>query len=788
MHALLIVALIAQVQVDVKTDAARTNRDRQRTVKVDTTDGDREPRRVAVTKEHLRTAFRSPAAATMLRRARAARSAQDSALVSYEATAYMRVSAGMGFSKIGRDRLVFRHENAAEIRWHRDVGAWIEVKGARSHFPAPADEVRKDNAEMADDQDLIDVPYYPGREPLITFNGNGLMKSTVDERDFIHPFAEGSEAYYTYAVGDSVVFRLPDGRSIRLRELIVRPRESRWNVAVGSLWFDAGSGQLVRAAYRLAVPLDVWAMVKEDDPEDYEEIPIWVRPMISPMHAQVTSIGVEYGLHDNRFWLPRLSTLEGSARVSFMRVPFTFQRSFRFRSINALDSLPTIAIVTPPQPPDSLSPEGREAWRDSVRQVRRQAVRDSIRQGLRPERLGCDSANGFRTVMRRVTESGMRIATQVPCDREKLWNSPALPGSLYDDGELLFGSAELEALKREALSLGVQPPMAFGRIPPELHYGLEYTRFNRVEGFSTGGEAKLRLGGGYEASLLARIGHADLEPNIELSLARTNLRRAIRARGYHRLVAANDWGNPLSFGSSLSALLFGRDEGFYYRATGAEIAWARDDKATWSYRAFVEQHDAARVENEFNLGAAFIPNIEARRNRFAGGAARFVHTRGLNPNGFRVFTDFRAEGAACDSAQSYGRAALDLTLSNGLGRYAGALTLSGGSSLGDLPAERRWYLGGAHTVRGQRADTAVNGDAFWLARVELGGRFQAARPVIFGDIGWTGSRERLSQIGRPLSGAGVGLSVLDGLVRVDLSRGIHPGHRMRLDTYVEARF
>ena len=114
--------------------------------------------------------------------------------------------------------------------------------------------------------------------------------------------------------------------------------------------------------------------------------------------------------------------------------------------------------------------------------------------------------------------------------------------------------------------------------------------------------------------------------------------------------------------------------------------------------------------------------------------------------------------------------------------------MSGGSSLGDLPSERRWYMGGAHTVRGQRPDTAVSGDAFWLARLELGGRFQAARPVVFGDIGWTGSRERLGEIGRPLSGAGVGLSVLDGLVRVDLSRGIHPGHRIRLDTYVEARF
>ena len=39
----------------------------------------------------------------------------------------------------------------------------------------------------------------------------------------------------------------------------------------------------------------------------------------------------------------------------------------------------------------------------------------------------------------------------------------------------------------------------------------------------------------------------------------------------------SDWGHPLSFSAGLSALLFGRDEGFYYRATGAEQRAARAD-------------------------------------------------------------------------------------------------------------------------------------------------------------------------------------------------------------------
>jgi hypothetical protein len=52
-----------------------------------------------------------------------------------------------------------------------------------------------------------------------------------------------------------VSFRLPGGRTIQLREMKVRPRSPKFNLAVGSLWIETATGQLVRAAYRLAAPL-----------------------------------------------------------------------------------------------------------------------------------------------------------------------------------------------------------------------------------------------------------------------------------------------------------------------------------------------------------------------------------------------------------------------------------------------------------------------------------------------------------------------------------------------------
>lgn len=798
MNALLLVALLMQVKTDAAVPRDSTD-STSKTRSVNIGVGDvrrdrREPRRVPVTEAHLRTAFKSPLARAVLTRARAARLSQDSALSSYDATAYLRISAGMGFSKIGRDRLIFRHENATRVRWHRDVGAWIDLKGSRTAIPvAPPDEERKESEELAGDSDMTPLPYYPGQEPLLSLNGTGVMKAQVDERDMVHPIAEGAEAYYRYEVGDSITFRLPGGRTISLRELRVRPREAKWNVAVGSLWFDAESGQLVRAAYRLAVPMDVWAMVKSEDPEDYDEIPIWVRPLISPMHAQVTAVAVEYGLYQGRFWLPRLRSAEGDARVSFVRVPFKFEQSFRYASVNAIDSLPPIQIAALSLPPDSLTEANRDKWRDSVREVRRQvrrAIRDSIERGLKPRESVCDSS-GARTFTEQRRHSNVRVAVRVPCDSRALASSPDLPKSIYDEGEEIFGSKERDALVKEALAMGAQPPFAPGAVPPTIEWGLAFTRYNRIEGLSSGLLVEQALGAGYTASLLARVGHADLEPNGELTLSRTNMSQTLRGRAYNRIVAANDWGNPLSFGSSVSALLFGRDEGFYYRASGVELEWAKERGAYWNWRLFAERQRAAAVENSFSLGTAFIPNIVARSGQYAGVSTRLLHTKGLDPDGFRLFTDMRLEGggALSDSANAaYGRGALDLTLTQGSPLGTVALTLSGGTSAGPLPAQRRWYLGGAHTVRGQRADTAISGNAYWLGRLEYGGEVRVIRPIIFGDVGWVGNREAWRDVGRPMSGVGIGVSVLDGLIRGDLSRGLYPQRRFRFDLYLDAKF
>src|SRR5690606_3147291 len=193
----------------------------------------REVRRIPVTDEHRRTAFKDAGARDLLLRARAARMTQDSMLVSYDAKSYRRISAGMSLRATARERLAFRSENAAHVRWHRDAGARVEVLGARATVPF-SNEV--DDEMSGDQRELLAIPYFPGKEQL--WIGGELARAEVDERSLVHPIAEGSEAYYYFATGDSVLMTLPDGKRITLRELRITARQPRWNVIVGSFWFE----------------------------------------------------------------------------------------------------------------------------------------------------------------------------------------------------------------------------------------------------------------------------------------------------------------------------------------------------------------------------------------------------------------------------------------------------------------------------------------------------------------------------------------------------------------------
>ncbi|HET9425893.1 MAG TPA: hypothetical protein VFO55_11015 [Gemmatimonadaceae bacterium] len=809
----------------------------------DTTKGRRAGRRLPVTAELAASAFRNRETRELFEKARRARMEQDSAIRSYDATARQRMSVNLGIGGRGREHLFYRQESASRVRWQHDVGARIELTGARVGIPMAS---KKEELEsmLGELSSISPIPYYPGYEALWIV-GDNAVRAEANDRDIVNPLTVGAEAYYTYAISDSVAFTLQTGQKIVLREIEVRPRQPKWNLAVGSFWFDE-NGRLVKCVYRLSVPLDVWTMV-EEEADSSDQVPAIVKGFMSPMRMQITAIAIEYSLMQGRFWLPRMRSMTGDALFVFARVPMSIEQRFEYRSVNADLDLPKIDSTKLPEytPPEvfemradsirradstrkamlaALSPADRAVAEDSIRRHRdsvsarnrarrdssgrsRQAildaVADSLERGLPAAgaqlntRNGeaCDST-GFRTIYRRRFESRMPVAVRVPCDLNKLINSPDLPPSIYDSGEELFSTRDRDEMMKEALTLADQAPFSLGlpgRLPrPTLAFGLPMTRFNRVEGLSTGIAVDQQLGAGLSVGGTLRFGLSDKVPNVEINAKRSNLTKTIGISGYHRLAVANDWGNPLSFGSSFSALIFGKDEGFYYRATGADASWTRgiDSKVEW--RLFAERHASVGVNTQTALvhrssTDTFPSNVAARADMFVGSSLNLVHNHGLDPRGFRAFTLARLEGATSDSA--YGRGALELNLSTGLPfRSIVGLTLSGGTSVGALPPQRRWYLGGTHTVRGQSADTAQSGNAYWLTRLELARDNRYRKSSLFADLGWAGDRNDIANVGRPLSGVGYGESIFDGIVRWDIARGLYPRKQWRFDVYLEARF
>ena len=876
-------------------------------------------RRQPVTPELDQSAFADATARSLLGRARAARLAQDSALRAYDARTYQRMSVGLGVRRFGRERLLFRGENAARVRWSRQQGIWIEPVGARAVAPA----FKEAEADF-DLGDLAPLPYFPGRESLWLPSGDlRVARAEVDERDLLHPLAAGAEAYYRYATGDSVRIQLPNGERLTLRELRITARRPDWRAFVGSFWFDTERGNLVRAGYRLAADMDIWQIASEEARRDFEEamrradsaatpemrerarraaraekadddVPALVKGLVTPVRATISSITVEYGLHEGRFWLPRSNVAEAEAEVGFLRVPVRFEERYRYDAVNGAAPLPRVPTPTElgladdstsyaggsvtiggSGSADTATTRAGRLARDTAR-VREYAARvDSLQRRLdsaltrgamaRGDSVPGDTARGdsarVAELRRRVARAraratlaerrrdecardstyfagirtlwddsvAMRVAVRRPCDPTALARSPELQGSLLDQNEAVWGTAERDALLAALESFDLQP--AWGPQPPQLRTGLGFLRFNRVEGLSVGGEATSVLGLGYTASATARLGVSDLVPNAELALARSNGRTTRRLALFHRLGVANDdWGSPLGFGASLANLLYARDEGFYYRSWGAELSGSRTPTlgaASVGWRLFLErQRGAVRELRQTITGVDFTGNIAGDRVTALGAGVELGRTFGQDPTRTRLATRLRLEGAGLDwwwregvslgevrqpggevatvfrspdGARGYGRVMAEGTLSRGLGPLAAALTggagviegIGGGALRERLPAQRLFYVGGLQTVRGQfaRPDGAgYVGNSFWLARAEVGTNVVSARPVAFYDVGWAGGRRDFTRPGRPLSGGGGGVSFLDGLVRMDLARGIWPERRTRFDLSVEGRF
>jgi outer membrane translocation and assembly module TamA len=80
------------------------------------------------------------------------------------------------------------------------------------------------------------------------------------------------------------------------------------------------------------------------------------------------------------------------------------------------------------------------------------------------------------------------------------------------------------------------------------------------------------------------------------------------------------------------------------------------------------------------------------------------------------------------------------------------------------------------------------GEAFGRARFEVALVLPVASVALFSDAGWVGPDLDDFDEADALLSVGVGVSVLDGLIRLDVARGLRAPERTRWDFYLDAAF
>ncbi|MDP2955070.1 MAG: hypothetical protein Q8N53_01500 [Longimicrobiales bacterium] len=702
-------------------------------------------------RDTLGDAFRDPAARELVLRARAARAREVEGLQSYEGVLRERIYVGLTALRFRRERGLFEQERVARLRWSADGERAVQWLGARQAIPIVGADTRRDEvraegrvggagADVRDDlrrelpEELLgsgDLPAF-ALDPLddrLTFGDDWAL----------HPLSDSAEAHYRFSSGDTLRIHLPPDRDVVLHELRVEPRRADFHLVAGSLWFHEETSSLVRATYRPARPFNLLL----DEPSDAEDVPA----ILQPVEAEISYITVEYSLHELRYWLPRRFALEGEARMGrLVRIPLSVEWSVGQYEVNQTASaIPVVGALAP-------------GW------------------SRREERL--EDENG------RVS-----YVTVVVPETSQLLTSPELSVDFGQRTPTAFTDDEVEELKGELETL----IPTYRRFRPQAAWGLTQglTRYNRVEGLSVGGRLDFPFTPSTSLGLEARIGTGDREPNGTANLRRGPDDGYWTFAGYHRLTAVGDWTSPFSLASSVQNLVLGGSGGEFYRVTGASLGYTRTGRATrLDLAGFFERHRSVARTTDFSL-AGIVRDPEVREvlaadpAEVAGGRGTLRWYSGQNPRGLILTGQLLAEVGTGDASYRRGAGALSAghPLFFGL---VGAVEVGAGALWGDELAQKSFLLGGPYTLRGFD-ERAARGSSFWRGRAEVASGFAGARVGLFTDAAWAGPRDTFT-LDDPLVSVGVGTSLLDGLVRVDLARGVRRGDRWRLHVYLDGLF
>ncbi|MEJ2540879.1 MAG: hypothetical protein P8188_13060 [Gemmatimonadota bacterium] len=558
--------------------------------------------------------YLDPVAATLHEAARRNWASIDESVVRYTALIRQRIAAGLRTPL--KDRTLYRNELAVRAFWDRDYDALVQVLGARAQYPGRSIAEREGALDWLDDL-AFDQPFEPGGDRLFF----GLEDPDdegfePDNEDFwiAHPLAPGADSLYRFESGDTLTIRLPDGRSLQTVKLDVLPRAADVHRITGSLWIEPESGALVRAVYRLSRQFDAIRDIPDLAEEEARGEFRYVPGLFKPWTFDMTMVAIDYGFWNFQVWLPRAMRVEGEAAAGILKFPVSLDVSYRVESVTTEQDLAEAPDPTPAQELRTRHFDSRAEAMEFLAQLM------TDQDGVRYEPL---------SELTR-TSGGRTSRYVVPEDRARLASSPHLPPPIWEEEVGFVSDRELEEYVSTLADLPTPP---VNGLPWTANWGwdrADLLRYNKVEGPALGGTFEFRTDAGFLGPMDVRtegfFGFGDLEPKVRLDLEWASVTRRLTLGGFRELRPVNTRARNLGPGNSLNALLFGRDFGEYFMATGADFRWRPPEAARQSFelRVYGERHHALSNKVEFALFHAFdsdwsfSPNVQAQGVEEAG--------------------------------------------------------------------------------------------------------------------------------------------------------------------------
>jgi hypothetical protein len=630
------------------------------------------------------------------------------------------------------------------------------------------------SVDSEDDLDRFDASFDPMNDRLFfgfADNGEDMGEAGGDDFWFEHPLYEEWTESYWFSTGDTIAINLPDGRRIEAVELQVVPREATVHRMAGSLWIEPGSGSLVRAVYRLSDQFDAIRDVPDLQEEardgEFDRVP----GLLKPWTADITMISVDYALWDFSVWMPRSMRVDGVVSAGIFHAPMTMDYSYEMESVTTEASTATGVA-------EALPEVHFKTRSEAMAYLNEMAFGKRVPYEVRLGRDSDDTPTRFI----------------YPADPGFLQTSPQLPPPVWDEAP---GFASDSELREQFDALASLPGVPTAQTPATFRWGIQrpdLIRYNRIEALSVGMRGQIRprtFLGPLSMTGTARLGVADLEPNARADIARETLRRRVQLSAYNELVSVDEGGRHLGLGNSLTGLFFGRDDGDYYRRSGAtlELTPPSAKRRNFRLRGYAEYQRPAQVDTDFAVFKAFSegwsyrPNIMATEGWDYGATVEVNPWWGTDPRLAQGGLDILIHGGVLDSEYARssvtGRVVVPLPAALRFAVEAGA-----GTAWGSLPEQRLWSVGGPRTLRGYGPRSAV-GSSFARGRAELARTYDFGSLSLFGDWGWAGERDTFD-ISDGLHSIGAGLSLLDGLIRLDGGYGLRAPRDFRLDFYLDA--